>query len=148
MQDLYPCVVSADCEMSRIWIVPGLLSSVHVQLDGGGLLNPGYSSLTCIHEWKWIWARFSRPEQFLNTLLQRLCYLCFQHRKPLQTAPTAEQFSLLGIAVSRPVFSKRMNQKSYRLQCAILATVFETSWLKGWILCSERWPLRPLDNGI
>lgn len=50
--------------------------------------------------------------------------------------------------LSRPVFSKRTGQKSYRLQCAVVATVFETSWLKGWIVCSERWPLHLLDNGI
>lgn len=58
--------------------------------------------------------QFSSREQFLYTLWQRLCYLCFQHRKPLQNAPTAEQFSLLGIAVSRPVFSKKSEPDEFR----------------------------------
>lgn len=148
MQDLHPCMVSTDSEMSWTLIVPGLLSSVHGQWMGEDCWIQAR-----VH-WSVHWAQkvdlstFPCPEQFLNTLLQRLCYSCCQHRKPLQNAPTTEQISLLGIAVSRPVFSKRMNQKSYRLQCAILATVFETSWLKGWIVCSERWPLHHLDNGI
>lgn len=147
MQDLCPCVVSADSEISRTWIVPGLLSSVHGQLGGRGLLNPGYNSLTCTFSPEngsehifspWAVSKHSVTEPLLLML----------PTKPLQNAPTTEQFSLLGIAVSRPMFSKRMSQKSCRLQCAILATVFETSWLKGWMGCSERWPLHPLYNGI
>lgn len=34
--------------MSRIWITPGLLSSVRVQIGSRRLLNPGYSLLTCV----------------------------------------------------------------------------------------------------
>lgn len=119
--------MSADFEMSRIGVIPHLLSSVHVQLDGRGLLNPGYTSLTCVFSLESESERLlSHLERFLNALLQMPGYLCLQHGKPPQITPTAGEFSLLEISGARLIFSKRIKQKSSRVQCAILATVFET----------------------
>lgn len=79
---------------------------------------------------KWIWARALSPGVVSEHAVADAGLLPRLTRKAWNTSTTG-QFSLLGIAGARPVFSKRMNQKSYRLQCAILATVFETWWVEG-----------------